>query len=134
MSKRTERIVGDVALVGTFVLSFLTHENGVLLHSLVSLVFTGVLLHHVKHRWVAYRWPRRRSKWAANHTVALLMAATTVTGLTFWIAGDDYALAHGPLSVAAAVALLPHFWVHRRAVMRLFRRPPRTGSVSTECR
>jgi hypothetical protein len=89
MSERAERITADVALVGTLVLSLLTHENGALLHSLVSLVFTVVLVHHVKHNWAAYRRPRRRSKWAANHAVALLMAATTVTGLTFWIAGDD---------------------------------------------
>ena len=122
MNERTERIVADIALVATFVLAFLTHENGALLHSLVSLVFTVVLIHHVKHSWYAYRRPRPRSKWAVNQTIAMLMAATTVTGLTFWIGGDDYALAHGPLSVAAAIAVLPHAWVHRRKVVRLVRR------------
>lgn len=132
MSGRAERIIADVALVATFVLAFLTHENGELLHSLVSLVFTGVLVHHIKHNWTAYRQPRRRSKWVANHTVALLIAATTVTGLTFWIAGDDYALAHGPFSVAAAIAVLPHFWVHRRTTVRLLRRRSRSGPMSAE--
>jgi hypothetical protein len=132
MSERTERIVGDVALVAALVLSFTTHESGALLHSLVSLVFTGLLLHHVKHNWAAYRRPRRRSRWAANHTVALLMMATTVTGLTFWIAGDDYALAHGPLSVAAAIAVVPHVWVHRRTAMRLLKRSSKSRSVSAE--
>lgn len=127
MSKRTERIAADVALLGTFVLSFLTHENGALLHSAMSLAFTAVLLHHVKHNWAAYRRPRLRTKWAANHTVALLMAATTLTGLTFWIAGDGYALAHGPLSVAAAIAVLPHFWVHRRSALRLLKQPSRSA-------
>ena len=132
MNHRSERIVADVALVATFLLSFLTHENGALIHSLVSLVFTGVLLHHIKHNWTAYRRPRRRSKWAANHTVAVLMAATTVTGLTFWIGGDAYALAHGPLSVAAAIAIVPHVWVHRRMVARLVRRPSNSQPASGE--
>lgn len=130
MNQRTERIIADVALVATFVLSFLTHENGALLHSLVSMVFTLVLLHHVKHNWAAYRRPRRRAKWAANHTIALLMTATTVTGLTFWIAGSDYALAHGPLSVAAAIAVVPHAWVHRRTVGRLLERRSISSSAS----
>ncbi len=130
MSRRTERIISDVALVGTLVLSFLTHESGALLHSLVSLVFTVVLLHHVKHNWTAYRRPGRRSKWAANHTVALLMAAATLTGFSFWIAGEDGALAHGPLSVAATIAVLPHLWVHRRTAVRLLRRPSRSGPLS----
>ena len=132
MNERIERIVADVALIASFVLSFLTHENGALVHSLVSLVFTGVLLHHVKHNWTAYRRPRLRSKWAANQTIALLMLATTVTGLTFWIAGDDFALAHGPLSVAAAIAVIPHVWVHRRWVGRLLRRPAISGSESAQ--
>lgn len=132
MNHRSERIVADVALVATFLLSFLTHENGALIHSLVSLVFTGVLIHHIKHNWTAYRRPRRRSKWAANHTVAVLMAATTVTGLTFWIGGDAYALAHGPLSVAAAIAIVPHVWVHRRMVARLVRRPSNSQPASGE--
>ena len=130
MSERTERIVADIALVATFVLAFLTHENGAVIHSLVSLVFTAVLIHHVKHSWSAYRRPRRRSKWAVNQTIAMLMAATTVTGLTFWIGGDDYALAHGPLSVAAAIAVLPHAWVHRRRVVRLVRRQSNTSAGS----
>ena len=132
MNERTERIVADVALVAALVLSFFTHESGALLHSLVSLVFTGLLFHHVKHNWTAYRRPNRRSKWAANHTVALLMVATTVTGLTLWIAGDDYALAHGPLSVAAAIAVVPHFWVHRRSAMRLLRRLSTARPASVE--
>ncbi|MFM8861249.1 MAG: hypothetical protein ACKOIA_02140 [Acidimicrobiia bacterium] len=128
MNERTERIIADIALVATFVLAFLTHENGALLHSLVSLVFTVVLIHHVKHSWSAYRRPRRRSKWTVNQTIAMLMAATTVTGLTLWVGGDDYALAHGPLSVAAAIAVLPHAWVHRRKVARLVRRQSNTSA------
>ena len=132
MNKRTERMVADVALVALLVLSFTTHESGALLHSLVSLVFTVLLFLHVKHNWAAYRRPRRRSKWTANHSIALLMAATTVTGLTLWIGGDDYALAHGPLSVAAAIAVVPHLWVHRRSAVRLLRRSSRTRPTPAE--
>lgn len=130
MNERTERIIADVALVATIVLAFLTHENGALLHSLVSLVFTVVLFHHVKHSWFAYRRPRPRSKWAVNQTIAVLMAATTVSGLTFWIGGDDYALAHGPLSVVAAIATLPHVWAHRRKLVRLVKRSSITSASS----
>ncbi|MEY4010660.1 MAG: hypothetical protein RI939_383 [Actinomycetota bacterium] len=127
MNARTERTIADVALVATFVASFLTHEEGPLLHSVVSLVFTVVLLHHVKHNWTAYRRPRFRSKLVANHTVAVLMVAATVSGLVFWVGGDGYALAHGPLSVAAAVAVVPHVWVHRRSLLRLVKRPSRAA-------
>lgn len=121
MSERAERVIADVALVALLVLSFITHESGALLHSLVSLVFTVLLFLHVKHNWAAYRRPRRRSKWTANHTLALLMVAAIATGLTLWIAGDDYALAHGPLSVVAVIAIIPHVWVHRRTALRLLK-------------
>ncbi|MEY2642475.1 MAG: hypothetical protein RLZZ368_1122 [Actinomycetota bacterium] len=130
MNARIERMVADVALVATFVASFLTHENGPLLHSIVSVIFTVVLAHHVKHNWIAYRRPRRRTKSFANHTVALLMAAATLTGLIFWIGGDGYALAHGPLSIAAMVAVVPHVWVHRRNLRRLLKKQASTGPAS----
>jgi hypothetical protein len=132
MKERTERVVADVALVAALVLSFVTHESGALLHSLVSLVFTGLLFHHFKHNWPAYRRPHRRSKWVANHTIALLMVATIVTGLTLWIAGDNYAQAHGPLSVAAAIAVVPHVWVHRRTAVRLLKRSSMSRPASVE--
>jgi hypothetical protein len=132
MNKRTERILADVALVAALVLSFITHENGALLHSLVSLVFTALLFHHDKKNWAVYWRPRRRSKWAVNHSIALLMVATTVTGLTFWIAGDDYALGHGPLAVAATIAVVPHFWVNRRSAVRLLKRSWRARPTPAE--
>lgn len=130
MSSRTERLIADTALVTTFVVAFATHENGALLHSLVSLVFTFVALHHVKHNWASYRRPRLRSKAIANQSIAALVVATTITGLIFWIAGDSYALAHGPLSIAAAVAILPHVWIHRRALVRLIKRSSARSSTT----
>lgn len=122
MSERSERVVSDVLLVVGLVASFLTHESGALLHSVVSLVFTVFVLHHVKHNWRAYRRPSRRSKAVVNQATAFSMLLATVTGLVFWWAGDSYALGHGPISVVATVSVVPHIWIHRRALVRLVRR------------
>lgn len=119
MSSRSKRVVSDLLLVVGLVMSFLTHESGALLHSVVSLVFTLFVLHHVKHNWRAYRRPPRRAKAVANQTTAFTIALATVTGLVFWLAGDRYALGHGPISVVATVSVVPHVWVHRRALIRL---------------
>jgi hypothetical protein len=131
MSDRSERLVSDVLLVVGLVASFLTHESGAFLHSIVSLVFTVFVLHHVKHNWRAYRRPPRRSKAVVNQVTAFSIVLTTVTGLVFWWAGDRYALGHGPISVAATVSVVPHVWVHRRALIRLVRRssPDRGTSI-----
>lgn len=121
MSSRSKRVVSDLLLVVGLVMSFLTHESGALLHSVVSLVFTVFVLHHVKHNWRAYRRPPRRAKTVANQTTAFTIASATVTGLVFWLAGDRYALGHGPISVVATVSVVPHVWVHRRALIQLVR-------------
>lgn len=119
MSDRSERLVSDVLLVVGLTASFLTHESGALLHSVVSLVFTVFVLHHVKHNWRAYRRPPRRVKAVVNQVTALSLVLTTVTGLVFWWAGDRYGLGHGPISVVATASVFPHVWVHRRALIRL---------------
>ena len=129
MTARTERLLADIALVGSFIAAFLTHENGALVHSVVSLVFTAVALHHVKHNWRSYRRSRSRAKGWANHTLAVLIVATTISGLVFWIAGSGFELAHGPLSVAAALAVVPHLWVHRGTLRRVLRRRGRQRPV-----
>ena len=132
MIERSKRVIADLLLVVGLTASFLTHESGVLLHSLVSLVFTVFVLHHVKHNWRAYRRPPRRSKAAVNQATAISMVLVTVTGILFWWAGDGYSLGHGPISVIATVSVVPHVWVHRRALIRLLRgslpnRRPRTA-------
>ncbi|MFM8856797.1 MAG: hypothetical protein ACKOI2_06260 [Actinomycetota bacterium] len=119
MSERTERLVSDALLVVGLAASFLTHESGTLLHSVVSLVFTVLVLHHVKHNWRAFRHPPQRSKVVVNQATAISMALAAVTGLVFWWAGERYALGHGPISVAATVSVVPHLWVHRRTLNRL---------------
>lgn len=121
MSARSERAASDVLLVVGLGASFLTHESGALVHSVVSLVFTVFVLHHVKHNWRAYRRPPRRAKAVVNQVTALSIVFATVTGLVFWWAGDRYALGHGPISVVATVSVVPHVWVHRRALIRLVR-------------
>jgi len=110
-----------VFLVVGLAASFLTHESGALVHSVVSLVFTVFVLHHVKHNWRAYRRPSRRSKAVVNQATALSLLLTTLTGLVFWWAGDGYELGHGPISVVATVSIVPHMWVHRRTLARLIR-------------
>ena len=132
MIERSKRVIADLLLVVGLTASFLTHESGVLLHSLVSLVFTVFVLHHVKHNWRAYRRPPRRSKAVVNQATAISMVLATVTGILFWWAGDGYSLGHGPISVIATVSVVPHVWVHRRALIRLLRgsvpnRRPRTA-------
>ena len=117
-----KRLTYDLLLVAGLTASFLTHESGVLLHSVVSLVFTVLVIQHVKRNWRAYRRPPRRSKAVVNQATALSMTLATVTGLVFWWAGDKYSLGHGPISVAATVSVLPHVWLHRRSLMRLIRR------------
>ncbi len=121
MSARSERAASDVLLVVGLVASFLTHESGALVHSAISLVFTVFVLHHVKHNWRAYRRPPRRAKAVVNQVTALSIVFATVTGLVFWWAGDRYALGHGPISLVATVSVVPHVWVHRRALIRLVR-------------
>lgn len=131
LSERFRRVVSDLLLVAGLTASFLTHESGVLLHSVVSLIFTVLALHHVKHNWRAYRRPPRRSKAVVNQATALSMALTTATGLVFWWAGDRYSLGHGQISVAATISILPHIWVHRRALIRLIRRNPPDQRATT---
>jgi hypothetical protein len=131
LSERFRRVVSDLLLVAGLAASFLTHESGVLLHSVVSLIFTVLVLHHVKHNWRAYRRPPRRSKAVVNQATAFSMALTTATGLVFWWAGDRYSLGHGQISVAATISILPHIWVHRRALIRLIRRNPPDRRATT---
>lgn len=117
-----KRLISDLLLVAALTASFLTHESGILLHSVVSLIFTALLIQHLKRNWRAYRRPPLRSKAVVNQATALSMALATATGLVFWWAGDKYSLGHGPISVAATISILPHVWIHRKSLIRLIRR------------
>ena len=116
-----KRLSSDLLLVAGLTASFLTHESGILLHSVVSLIFTVLVVQHVKRNWRAYRRPPRRSKAVVNQAIALSMAMATATGLVLWWAGDKYSLGHGPISVAATILVLPHVWIHRRSLIQLIR-------------
>jgi len=118
---KRKRLTSDLLLIAGLVASFLTHESGVLLHSVVSLVFAVLVIQHIKRNWRSYRLPLRRSKNVVNQVIALSMALATATGIVFWWAGDKYSLGHGPISVVATISVLPHFWVHRRSLIRLIR-------------
>ncbi len=117
-----KRLISDLLLVAALTASFFTHESGILLHSVVSLIFTALLIQHLKRNWRAYRRPPLRSKALVNQATALSMALATATGLVFWWAGDKYSLGHGPISVAATISILPHVWIHRKSLIRLIRR------------
>ena len=117
-----KRLISDLLLVAGLTSSFLTHESGILVHSVVSLIFTALLIQHLKRNWRAYRRPPLRSKAVVNQATALSMALATATGLVFWWAGDKYSLGHGPISVAATISILPHVWIHRKSLIRLIRR------------
>jgi hypothetical protein len=117
-----KRLISDLLLVAALTASFLTHESGILLHSVVSLIFTALLIQHLKRNWRVYRRPPLRSKAVVNQATALSMALATATGLVFWWAGDKYSLGHGPISVAATISILPHIWIHRKSLIRLIRR------------
>jgi hypothetical protein len=119
---KRKRLISDLLLIAALTASFLTHESGILLHSIVSLIFTGLLIQHLKRNWRAYRRPPLRSKVVVNQATALSMALATATGLVFWWAGDKYSLGHGPISVAATISILPHVWIHRKSLIRLIRR------------
>ncbi len=118
---KRNNLTSDLLLIAGLVASFLTHESGVLLHSVVSLVFAVLVIQHIKRNWRSYRLPLRRSKNVVNQVIALSMALATATGIVFWWAGDKYSLGHGPISVVATISVLPHIWVHRRTLIRLIR-------------
>ena len=120
-----KRLTSDLLLVAGLTASFLTHESGILLHSVVSLIFAALVFQHIKRNWRAYRRPTRPSKTVVNQAIALSMTLATLTGLVFWWAGDKYSLGHGPISVAATISVLPHVWIHRGSLIRLIRRNSR---------
>jgi len=117
-----KHLTSDLILFAGLTASFLTHESGILLHSVVSLIFTLLVIQHIKRNWRAYRRPPRQSKAVVNQAIALSMALATATGIVLWWAGDKYSLGHGPISVAATISILPHVWIHRKSLIRLIRR------------
>jgi glucose-6-phosphate-specific signal transduction histidine kinase len=116
-----KHLTSDLLLFAGLVASFLTHESGILLHSVVSLIFTLLVIQHIRRNWRAYRRPPRQSKAVVNQAIALSMALATATGIVLWLAGDKYSLGHGPISVTATILVLPHLWVHRRSLIQLIR-------------
>jgi hypothetical protein len=122
MNQRSRRLISDLLLVAGLVASFLTNDSGVLLHSIVSLIFAVLVVLHVKRNWKAYRRPAGWSRAVVNQATAISMTLATATGLVWWWAGDSFSLGHGAISVVATIILLPHVWVHRRSLIRLIRR------------
>lgn len=110
-----------------FFASFLTHDAGELLHSVVSLVFTGVVVAHLRNNWQVFANSARRirTKWqpraAIDSAQLILTVLVTITGLTFWIGGDDWELGHETMGGAITLLGIAHIALHRKSLMRLVR-------------
>lgn len=130
MNDLTRRRLTDLALFAGLIAAWITHESGMLLHSLVSLVFTGALMMHVRNNWSVFQALIRRRTGGGGIDVAilLLMAVTIVTGLVFWATSGDHKLWHELVAIVATVALLAHFWNHRKSLVRLVRARPVASS------
>ncbi len=130
MNKRSRRRLTDLALLVTLTGAWITHEAGMLLHSLVSLVFTAVLIAHARNNWKVFRslLGRGGRDGAIDGFITAAMATVVATGLVFWATTGDQRLGHEPIAIVATVALLGHFWSHRRSLAGLIRR---STAVST---
>ncbi len=123
MTRLNRRRLTDVALVASLTGAWVTHEAGMVLHSIISLFFAAALAGHIKNNWAVYRsmLRRRTLPGAVDGSIATLMVIVVATGLVFWATAGDYTLGHEPLAIVATVALLAHFWSHRRSLKRLVR-------------
>ena len=116
---------------GTVVLffaSFLTHDAGELLHSVVSLVFTAVLVVHLRNNWRVYSLSVRKLREKMQPRVVfdsaqlVLAIFVTISGLAFWIGGDAWELGHEAMGGLITAVGAAHIFLHRKSLMRLVRR------------
>ena len=126
-AKRTQkaRARTSTALVVLFVLSFASNEWGVA-HSLISLIFTGSLILHLRNNWARYRhslkWTMsdRARRGVVDSAQLLVVLTVVVSGVFLWVADlqEDLHEFTGFLIVAMAVV---HMLLHRRSLVRLVR-------------
>lgn len=127
--RRNRRRLVDVALVVSFVAAFASHEAGVLVHFIVSIVFTAIVAVHVRMNWRTYRRPKQRAR-RTDHVTATGVIATTITGFTLWIGGTRFELGHGAISITLVVIVAFHIFRHRRSLAALIsRRTRQTGDI-----
>jgi hypothetical protein len=124
--KRSARLPVSSATIALFFLSFISSEWGSLAHSIVSLVFTAVLLFHLKNNWKVYSRSFRRLGTAPTVRGAVdtghfaLVAFVVASGMVLWI-GDLLDEPHEVTGGTVTVLGIVHIWVHRRSLLRLVR-------------
>jgi hypothetical protein len=134
MSRMRWRRTVDAALAATFVGAWLTHEAGVLVHSLASLLFTLTAMLHANQNWKTYTrgWKHFQDvSPLADNALVTLLVAVTFNGFTLWIWGPQWALGHGIAAVAATLFIASHLVIHRRSLRRLVARRP-TRQTATQ--
>ncbi len=134
---RKPRLGVSSATIVLFFASFLTHDAGDLLHSLVSLVFTFVLFFHLRNNWRVYfssaRNLTKKLKWKIKWKglldtgQLLLVVAVTVSGVSLWIGGDGWELGHETTGAVVTVLGVAHIATHYQSLKRLIQRPRATG-------
>jgi len=111
-----------------FFASFLTHDAGELIHSVVSLVFAAVLVLHIRNNWRVYVISFRRLRTRFNLKAVLdsgqlaLAVVVIVSGVTLWIGGEAWELGHETTGGAITLVGIAHIFFHRESLMRLARR------------
>ncbi len=134
MSTLTQRRLTDAALVATFLASWLTHESGIVIHSVASLVFAIAAGFHVRQNWRTYsrHWRNlRRRTSVGDNLLSGAFLAVTINGFTLWIGGPAWALGHGVVAIAATLVVFSHLWFHRRSLRRIVGLVRRRQTVRT---
>lgn len=127
-SWRSRRPTISLATTALFFASFATHDAGETLHSVVSLVFTAVLVFHLRINWKLYRrsigglFSKPKFNGVLDSSQLVLAAVVTVTGLTWWLLGDDWELGHEFFGGVIMFTAFAHIYRHRASAWRLLKR------------
>lgn len=111
------RLLVDIAVAVTFLAAWITHDQGAVLHSLVSIAFTAAVLVHARLRQPGWRQRRR-----LDHLTLLLVAAIAATGMVDWVTSGSVSTGHGAIAIAGSLIVAAHVWQHRRSLRRLIDR------------
>ena len=131
--RRPARLSVSSATIALFFLSFISSEWGDLIHSILSLVFTAVLLFHLKNNWKIYARSFKKLRGAPTLQGVLdtgqfaLLVFVVGSGMVLWL-GDLLDESHEVTGGAVTVFGAVHIWMNRRSLLRLLRRSRKTIS------
>ena len=131
--RRPARLSVSTATIALFFLSFISSEWGDLIHLILSLVFTAVLLFHLKNSWKIYARSFKKLLGAPTLQGALdsgqfaLLVFVIGSGMVLWL-GDLLDESHEVTGGAVTVLGAVHIWMNRRSLLRLLRRSRKTIS------